>query len=217
VFRAVLFDFDFTLGESEEGIVLCANRALAALGHPPASREAIRHTIGLTLEAMFERLTGRNGPAALRFREAFIACADDHMARHTRLYPGVAGMLRGLHRNGRSLGIVTTKRAYRIQEVLERDGIADLLDLVVGIDGVRRPKPAPDGLLLAMERLGTSPQETLYVGDSTVDGEAARAAGVPFAAVLSGATPREELEALSPAAVLDSAVDVQAILEEAGP
>ncbi len=48
-FRAVLFDFDYTLGDSSEGIVLCVNRALESLGRPPAPPEAIRPTIGLSL------------------------------------------------------------------------------------------------------------------------------------------------------------------------
>jgi len=217
VVRAVLFDFDYTLGESEEGIVLCANRALAALGFPPAPREAIRRTVGLTLEAMFERLTGLDGESAGRFREAFIACADEHMGRHTNLYPGVPELLRTLHGRGVPAGIVTTKRGYRVREVLARETLEPLVATIVGIDAVPRPKPAPDGLRLALRQLGVDPPEALYVGDSVVDGEAAQRAGVPFAAVLTGATPLAELEAWGPVAVLDDVTGLVALLDREPP
>ncbi len=207
-FRAVLFDFDYTLGDSSEGIVLCVNRALESLGRPPAPPEAIRPTIGLSLEAIFHRLTGANGSEARRFREAFIACADEVMARHTRLYPGVPALLRTLKDRGLSLGIVTTKRAHRVLEVASRDGIAGMLDVVVGSDMVERPKPDPEGLLLALRRFGLRPAQALFVGDSAVDGAAAQAATVPFAAVLTGETPPEELRRYSPRAVLPTVCDL---------
>ena len=209
---AVLFDFDYTLGESEDGIVLCANHALAAMGLPPAPRQAIRRTIGLTLEAMYERLTGRDGDEAAAFREAFIACADRHMTRHTTLYRGVPELLETLHGQGFALGVVTTKRSHRVREVLERHGLERFVAITVGIDSVPRPKPAPDGIRLAMTRLGADPSGTLFVGDSVVDGEAAARAGVPFAAVLTGATSRAELERWRPVAVLRNVTAVPPLL-----
>ncbi len=68
---------------------------------------------------------------------------------------------------------------------------------------VDQPKPHPASLQLALGRLGLAAGSVLYVGDSWVDGEAARAAGVPFAAVLTGTTPRSDLEEFSPVCVLD--------------
>ena len=69
----------------------------------------------------------------------------------------------------------------------------DFLDIVVGGEDVSCPKPDPEGLRHALSVLGVSPQEVLYVGDSIVDAETARAAGVDFAGVLHGMTTREEL------------------------
>ena len=68
-------------------------------------------------------------------------------------------------------------------------------DIVIGCEDVRAPKPSPEGLIMAARRLGVSTGDVLYAGDSTVDAETARAAGVDFMGVLHGMTTREELAA----------------------
>ena len=72
-------------------------------------------------------------------------------------------------------------------------GPKDFLDIVVGGEDVKAPKPSPEGVKFALEHLGSSPEETLYIGDSTVDAETAQNAGVDFAGVLNGMTTAEEL------------------------
>ena len=72
--------------------------------------------------------------------------------------------------------------------------VREAFDVIVGGEDVSRHKPDPEGLLAAIGRLGGSPSNTLYVGDSVTDAEAARRAGVPFVAVLNGVTPREAFE-----------------------
>ena len=64
----------------------------------------------------------------------------------------------------------------------------------MGGEDVKAPKPSPEGVLFALEHLGSTPEETLYIGDSTVDAETARNAGVDFAGVLNGMTqPRNSV------------------------
>lgn len=63
----------------------------------------------------------------------------------------------------------------------------------MGGEDVKAPKPSPEGVKFALEHLGSSPEETLYIGDSTVDAETAQNAGVDFAGVLNGMTTAEEL------------------------
>ena len=75
---------------------------------------------------------------------------------------------------------------------------------IVGGEDVKTAKPSPEGLLFAMQRLGCSKEETLYIGDSTVDAETAQAGGTDFAGILHGATTREELEAYPHTVVADS-------------
>ncbi|NOZ79993.1 MAG: HAD family hydrolase [Acidobacteria bacterium] len=211
---AVLFDFDFTLGDSSAGIIECVNRALTEMGLGQANPEIIATTIGLSLETMFGRLTGLDAARALEFRQRFIHCADRIMTRHTRLYPWAPALLRELRARGCALGIVTTKRSYRIAEVLDREHLTDTMDIVVGSDMVTAPKPSPEGLLLAARRLGRPLPSVLYAGDTVTDAEAAHLAGIPFAAVLSGTTPTEAFEAFAPRAILPDARGVLDLIDQ---
>ena len=209
---AVLFDFDFTLGDSSAGIVECVNHALTRMGLDEAAPEAIASTIGLSLETMFGRLTSLDGSRAPEFRAWFIAHADRIMTSRTTLYPWTAELLRELKSRGYRLGIVTTKRSYRILEVLERERLSGVLDIIVGSDMVTVPKPSPEGLLLAVRRLGVPAPSVLYAGDTVTDAEAAHAAGIPFAAVLSGTTPALAFEPFTPRAILPDARGVRRII-----
>ena len=141
--RAVLFDFDFTLADSSEGIVVCMNHA-----GPPGA------------------------PSGFGGRHP-----QDHRARSPH----------GARDSG-GRGVVTTKYRHRVEDALERDGLRALVEVIVGADDVPRPKPAPDGLLQAVDSLGIPAGDCVFVGDSEVGARAARAAGMGLVAVLSGTT-----------------------------
>ncbi len=190
--RAVLFDFDFTLADSSEGIAVCMNHALARLGLPPASADAIRRTIGLDLNTAFGILAGEEWRSREEeFLEHFIRKADQVMVASTVFLPGAPRVLRTLHEAGYRVGVVTTKYRHRVEDALERDGFRAFVEVIVGADDVPRPKPAPDGLLRAVGSLGIPAGDCVFVGDSEVDARAARAAGMGFVAVLSGTTTAE--------------------------
>lgn len=189
---AVLFDFDFTLGDSSAGIIDAANRALVAMGHAPAEEGRIRATIGRTLPDVYCILTGAEAAAeraagGAEFARLFIARADETMAGLSRLYDeAVAAVSTLRERHGVRTGVVTTKLRRRVAEILARAGAADLFDVVIGLEDVHAAKPDPAGLLLAMSRLEVAPSRTVYVGDHAVDAEAAHRAGVGFIGVETG-------------------------------
>lgn len=193
MYRAAIFDFDFTLGDSAKGIIQCAQAALRALGEPPAREEAIRKTIGLSLKNTCAALTGRDVPAEKElFARVFRETADAVMTPSTELYPGTATLLRELHGRGCKVGIVTTKFHYRIEQILQKFDLTDMVDVIVGAEDVQATKPAPEGLLHAVKVLGLSVQDALYVGDNSVDAQAAQNAGMAFAGVLTGTTTEED-------------------------
>ena len=149
--------------------------------------EAIKRTIGKTLEESFSILTGITDPAQLEaFRQEYRLEADVHMNVNTRLFPDTLSTLKELKKRGARVGIISTKYRFRILP-------KDFLDIIVGGEDVKAPKPSPEGVKFALEHLGSSPEETLYIGDSTVDAETAQNAGVDFAGVLNGMTTAEEL------------------------
>jgi len=211
--EAIVFDFDYTLADSSEGIIDCVRFALARLGIPFPSDEAIRLTIGLSLSEMLFRFTGvRDEARAASFSRLFIRRADEVMAQRTFVLAPVAGAVRELRSRGFRLGIVSTKYRHRIENVLGREALLDFFPVIVGGEDVPEHKPHPGCLLAAIERLGADPARVLYVGDSVTDAETAARAGVSFVAVLSGVTAREAFRGHEVAAFLGDVGELPAWL-----
>ncbi len=197
-YHTYLFDFDYTLADSSKGIVLCFQNVLHNNGYTDVDNHTIKRTIGKTLEDSFSILTGVTDAETLaRYRKEYVKEADTHMTVNTVLFPETKEVLMALKAEGAQVGIISTKYRYRIMELMAKELPADFLDIIVGGEDVRTPKPSPEGLLFALEHLKADATDTLYIGDSTVDAETAQAAGVDFAGVLHGMTTKEELAAYS--------------------
>jgi len=193
--QTVVFDFDYTLADSSKGVVLCVNHALERLGLAPAKAGRIKRTIGLPLEETFRRLTGREDPNQEReFVRLYVQRADEIVAGLTFLLPFVPETLRTLKQAGLTLGIISNKFRRRIEVIMKRESLLDCFDVIAGSEDVSHYKPDPESLLTAIQRLNGTPASALYVGDSVTDAETAQRAGVPFVAVLSGVTPREDFK-----------------------
>lgn len=203
--QSVIFDFDYTLADSSHGVIECINFALREMGHDLVSYESACRTIGLSLAETFLTLGEHHEPHRCdEFHQLFVQRAEQVMANCTVLYETVPAMVESLRARGLSLGIVSTKYRRRIQEVLTREAMLDGFQVIIGGEDVKEHKPHPQGLFEAMERLECSPASMVYVGDSKVDAELARRAGVPLVVVLSGVTPLEHFDNYEPFAVLDS-------------
>ena len=201
--KAVLFDFDFTLADSSVGIIACINYALTRIGLPESPPDEILETVGLYIPEALVALAGEGyRPRGQEFFSHFTDKADEVMIEGTYLYPGAAKVIPTLNRLGYLVGIVSTKYRYRIESMMEKDGLLDDLSVIVGGEDVTRHKPDPEGLIRAAENLGVAIERCVYVGDSHVDAGAARSAGMPFVAVLSGTTPRETFDNYPNRAVL---------------
>ena len=90
------------------------------------------------------------------------------------------------------MGIVSTKRSDTLEIILQRYDVLKDLEFVIGSDRVKKHKPDPEGLNVAMGLLGVSREELLFCGDTVIDAGAAKNAGVDFAAVLNGTTTAEK-------------------------
>ncbi len=212
-FEAVLFDFDYTLADSSRGIIACANYALREMGLPEASPDVIRPLIGLSLPDMLPKLVGaQHAGRTDEFSRLFVERADQIMSDLTSIFPEVPETIATLKRCGLALGIVSTKFRYRIMTTLQREGLAQAFDVIVGGEDVAAHKPAPEGLLKAVERLGCTTGNTLYVGDSVTDAEAAKRAGMPFVAVLSGVTPGYQFVSYPSYHILNSVAELPPLL-----
>jgi phosphoglycolate phosphatase len=211
--RAVVFDFDYTLADSSEGVVRCTNYALQRMNLPPAGADAVRRTIGLSLEETFVALAGqRQEDQAATFKRLFVERADEVMVDHTVLLAGAAETTQRLRDAGLRLAIVSTKYRYRIATTLRRERLLEPFDVIVGGQDVRVVKPDPEGLLLALDELNVGRREAVYVGDSVTDAETAQRADVPFVATLTGVTPRHAFEPYPRLGIVERLVDLSALL-----
>jgi len=214
--QAIVFDFDLTLVDSLTGFVESHATASRALGLPPPTLEAIGPTLGTPLPVVFLRLHGEdNAHLVEEYLRAYHQRADEVMTVFTHWLDGVPESLETLHARGIKLGIVSQKLRYRVEDVLNRDGVSHLFGAVIGGDDVEALKPDPGGLLLAVERLGATPRTSLYVGDTTIDAETARRANVDFIAVVSGFTGRDAFREYESIAVLNSVTELPSFLDVA--
>ena len=200
---AVIFDFDLTLADSRPGFVISHRHAAEALGLPEPSFEAIGRSIGTPIEKIipgwYPELTGDKVAEYIR---TYRKRADEVMADRTEVLPGARDVLDQLRDAGLKLAIVSQKLRHLVEAVLNREGMR--LDVVLGGQDVPDFKPDPGGLQLAMERLGVEADDTIFVGDTTIDAEAAANAGLRFVGVLTGVTTREEFAPYASIALLDS-------------
>ena len=194
--RAVFWDLDDTVLNTLPGRA----EALAAtveefLGTRPDARQLWSMHLGVTLEGLARELFGDDWPRFVqRYRERYYGNEAE-----LEPFPGVVEVLTSLRSDGLQLAIVTSKISWGARGELERAGLLGQFATVVGWDDRGRPKPAPDPLFLAMERLQlTTPGEIAYVGDAPSDVQAARAAGCHAIGAAWGALDADRLRAEAP-------------------
>ena len=195
-YEAYLFDFDYTLANSEMGIVMCFKHVFERNGFKGIEDDAIKKTIGLTLEEAFMLLTGiKDRETIAGYRKQYVEKSDEVMVANTKLFPETLPMLRKLKEKGAKTGIISTNYRSRIESTNSLYGLDELIDLIIGGEDVETAKPSPEGVRKALERLKCCREKALYIGDSLVDARTAENAGVYFAAVTTGTTTAADFEA----------------------
>lgn len=211
--KGVVFDFDYTLGDSTKGIILSANYGLDRLGYARVDDNTIRHTIGLSLPETYKALTGDADLVKGKvFAQFFKEKADTVMVENTILFPDVPDTLAAIHDLGLATGIVTTKFHSRIEQIFSGAEKSALIDYIIGSDDVKEEKPNPEGLLKMIRLMNAAKEEILYVGDSLVDAKTAQRAEVAFVAVTTGTTSREQFYEYAPVAVIDRLCEVMDVI-----
>ena len=206
--RGIIFDLDGTLIDSYRAIYLGFHHAYVSLGLPPLAYEEVRKVVGRGLDHTFRELLGeeRAPRAVTLFREKY----EEVFQTHTTLLPDVREALESLHGRGVSLAVATNKLGRFSRAILEHFGMGKLFAVVVGDGDVSQNKPHPEMLYLAMEKMGTARDETVFVGDSVIDIQTARNAGVRVLAVPTGNTDREDLVKARPTVLLEKFSDLVA-------
>ena len=193
---AVLFDLDGTLIDSFPAIAASVNHVRSLHRLSPLSVEEVTRCVGRGPTHLLRETVGVGDLGANV--EAYREHHPSVIQSGTRWLPGALEMLQALHAQGLELGICSNKPIAFTRLILAGFTSESLFDIVLGPEDAGRHKPAPDILLLAMARLGVGPEETLYVGDMTVDIQTARAAGVRVWVVPTGSDTVEALDAARP-------------------
>jgi pyrophosphatase PpaX len=131
-----------------------------------------------------------------------------HHDQSVTLYPGVSEVLETLVERGAQLALVTSKLRSGAERGLKATGLTDFFAVLVTAEDVSRPKPHPEPVEMALERLGADKSRTVFIGDSPHDIAAGRAAGVRTAGVLWGPFDRDELSESGPDSLLESPWDI---------
>ena len=211
-YSAVVFDRDGTVADTAQDIHASLISALAARGLPPVDLDSTRLMIGGGPPLLVERALHSLGVHTdTRLVKGLVkAFHDDYLANgdcHARLYDGAESTLRQLHAMGTRVGLCSNKPDDLCRMLTRSFNIDRYIDETLGSTPGMPKKPDPAPLLAITERLGVTPEDTLYVGDSDADVKAARAAGITVMLVSYGYTLRHASQ-LGADGVIDSLADL---------
>ncbi len=208
-YRAAVFDFDGTLVDTREPILLGLKRAFATAGRtPPPDPEILRH-VGLGLHEVIALLANAAEPEEIeRLATEYRAHFEEVAPGRTRPFEGVPEALDRLHSAGVRLAIATNRTRESLDTMLEEHGLLGMFDVRLSAACVPFPKPHPLMLERALDMLQVHARSALMVGDTTVDVRMGRAAGVDTCAVTYGAHTEEELRREGPTHVVHRASDL---------
>jgi phosphoglycolate phosphatase len=174
----VLFDLDGTLIDTAPDLGYAANQVRIEVGLDPLPLEDYRTSASGGARGLLKVALGITPESAgyAVLKDRFLVHYRDHLTRESRLFPGVAELLRSLDKTGIRWGIVTNKVASLAVPLVGALKLSERSACLISGDSTPNPKPAPDPLLLACQKIGVAPGDCVYVGDDERDIVAGRAA-----------------------------------------
>lgn len=195
--KAIVFDLDGTLLNTLEDLTDSTNYALRTCGFPERTLEEVRRFVGNGIRKLIERAVPADTDAE-KISECFTVFCEHYkqnMENKTAEYTGISDMLSVLFAAGYKMAIVTNKADFAAQ-VLCGKLFGNYVKTVVGSVENRPNKPAPDGVYYALEQMGVTKEETVFIGDSEVDILTAKNAEIDAIGVLWGFRDLADLEAV---------------------
>jgi phosphoglycolate phosphatase len=198
----IIFDLDGTLINTIDDLGQACNHALAACGFPRHKIEDYPRLVGNGINKLIERALpeeARNEETVLRAREYFVPYYDEHNCDLTRPYDGILALLHTLKEQGHQLAVASNKYQAATEKIVAQL-FPTIFDVVLGEREHIARKPDPQIVYDIHSALNTklSTQNCLYVGDSLVDANTARAAGCTLVLCTWGFEKEEQLSAFKP-------------------
>lgn len=194
-YKAVIFDMDGTILYTLEDIVLCMNEALRRNGLPEITEERIRVIIGhgIMNEVRGSVPDGTDPEITEKVYEDFNELYAVHCMDHTKPYDGIIELIGRLRRQGVKTAVVSNKGDYAVRE-LNDIIFPGLFEASAGEKEGIAKKPAPDTVFAVLKEMDVSAEEAVYVGDSEVDLQTARNAGMDCIIVSWGYRTKEQMK-----------------------
>ena len=213
--RLLIFDFDGTLGDTRETIVLTMTRTLQRMGYRVAGENEIAATIGLPLEEGFRQLVPglseeETQACTATYRELF---ESNRKQLIPRLFPNVKETLEELDRRGYAMSVASSRSSRSLNGFLDEMGVSGFISYVVGADNVTFAKPHPEPVQKTLEALNFLPGEALVIGDMPVDILMGKRAGARTCGVTYGNSSREDLEKAGADIIIDDISSLPDILK----
>lgn len=204
-YNAVIFDLDGTLLDTLEDLTDAVNHTMHKFRCPEHTLEEVRSFVGNGIKVLIERCL-KDGIDTPGFNAIFNEFKQYYTANcriKTHPYTGIPELLEKLYSSGCKLSIVSNKNQAAVTE-LNNIYFSQYISIAIGNSENIRQKPAPDTTLKAMEDMGCDKETCVYIGDSEVDIETAKNAGLDCISVSWGFRDKDLLEKLNPGAVADS-------------
>jgi pyrophosphatase PpaX len=212
--RSVLFDLDGTLVDTIDLIVASHRHAITTVLGRDLPDDVLRGGIGRPL---LEQMSVFDPERAQELYDTYRVWNHANTERLLRRYDGVDEVLGRLHAAGAAIGVVTSKSRDAVELAQRILPPPVPFDAVVTAEDTERHKPGPEPILHALELLGGTPADAVYVGDARYDVMAARAAGTAAVAVTWGAGHEDALREAGPDAIVGSPAELAEVLGLGGP
>lgn len=213
--KLIVYDLDGTLVDTREDITRSVQHMLREMGAPELPPAEIQRYVGRGLHHLVaSALKSRDQKGVERGAKIYRNFYARHMMDHSRLYEGALDLLKFFE--GRKQAVITNKPNPFTQDMLTRLGVAGYFVEILAGDSVYPKKPDPSGLLAILKNEKIAAGDALFIGDSVIDIETARNAGVEIAVVLHGFSGQDELESASPDLISRDFTALKAAIQSKG-
>lgn len=203
----IIFDLDGTLVDSSEDIAWAANKMLSDMGLEELSYQAVKERIGWGVKMLLQKILPEEKHNLLdEARAIFMRYYAGHLLVKTRPYPGVIEALE--HFKNKKLAIATNKPLVLTEKILDGLNISGYFQKVIGGDGVQNKKPAPEAVEIILKEFKIAPRKAVFIGDSRIDIEAGKKAGVITVGAAYGFRGRQELEEAGADAIIEDIKEI---------
>lgn len=212
--KAVILDFDGTLGDTRSLIVRTMRQTIAALGLPERSDEECTAMIGLPLKQTFTDLIPMSDETGDKCTGVYRQLFDvNNTPGAVPMFPHVAETIAALHARGVLLTVASSRLRKSLTAFLDEMDLSRYIPYVISVDDVEHAKPAPDMVIKTLSENNLRPEEVLVVGDTVFDIRMAHNAGAMAVGVTYGNGRRNEFETENTEFIIDDFSQLISIID----